>query len=209
MARSGSSAAERALIVVDVQNDFCEGGSLAVAGGAKVAADIADHIARHRADYAAIVATADWHEDPGEHWAAQGADPDYADTWPVHCQAGTPGAAFHPAWAALAEDPTVVDAVFRKGRREAAYSGFEGVTEEDGALIGLASWLREAGVRAVDVVGIATDHCVRATALDAARHGFAARVLLDLTAGVAPESTTRALAQLREAGVELAGTLPP
>ena len=129
MARSGSSAAERALIVVDVQNDFCEGGSLAVAGGAKVAADIADHIARHRADYAAIVATADWHEDPGEHWAAQCADPDYADTWPVHCQAGTPGAAFHPAWAALAEDPTVVDAVFRKGRREAAYSGFEGVTE--------------------------------------------------------------------------------
>lgn len=196
----------RALIVVDVQNDFCEGGSLAVTGGAKVAADVADYLGRHARDYAAVVATADWHEDPGAHWAQAPAEPDFVDTWPVHCAAGTPGAEFHPAWAAAAE--TAVDAVFRKGRHEAAYSGFEGTTTEDGREIGLADWLREAGIGAVDVVGIATDHCVRATALDAAAGGFATRVLLDLTAGVAPDTTTKALARLREAGVELAGTLP-
>ncbi|QQS00172.1 MAG: isochorismatase family protein [Austwickia sp.] len=209
----GSGGRARALVVVDVQNDFCEGGSLAVTGGAKVAADVADFLTRHRREYAAVVATADWHEDPGAHWAnapdgPQG--PDFVDTWPVHCQAGTPGAQFHPAWAALT-DPGQdggVDAVFRKGRHEAAYSGFEGTTTEDDREVGLAAWLREAGIAEVDVVGIATDHCVRATALDAARHGFATRVLLDLTAGVAPDTTTKALAQLREAGVELAGTLP-
>ena len=200
-----SGASDRALIVVDVQNDFCEGGSLAVAGGAKVAADVADYLRRHGREYAAVVATADRHEDPGEHWAIPPAAPDYADTWPVHCQVGTPGADFHPAWAQQAAE---VDAVFAKGRHEAAYSGFEGIAEEDGREVGLAQWLREAGIRSVDVVGIATDHCVRATALDAARHGFATRVLLDLTAGVAPATTTKALAQLREAGVELAGTLP-
>ena len=210
----GAGTSARALIVVDVQNDFCEGGSLAVTGGAKVAADVADHVRRHGRDYAAVVATADWHEDPGEHWASAPAEPDYVDTWPEHCRAGTPGAQFHPAWAAVAEpDPDAaasgaVDAVFRKGRHAAAYSGFEGLTTEDGHHIGLDAWLREAGIGAVDVVGIATDHCVRATALDAARHGYATRVLLDLTAGVAPDTTTKALAQLREAGVELAGTLP-
>lgn len=212
-ARTGGTA--RALVVVDVQNDFCEGGSLAVTGGAKVAADVADYLARHRREYAAVVATADWHEDPGEHWASGSAGtdapdaPDFVDSWPVHCKAGTPGAQFHPAWAGLAEPGEgAVDAVFRKGRQEAAYSGFEGTTTEDGREVALAAWLREAGIGEVDVVGIATDHCVRATALDAARHGFTTRVLLDLTAGVAPDTTTKALAQLREAGVELAGTLP-
>lgn len=190
----------RALIVVDVQNDFCEGGSLAVAGGAQVAADITSYLSAHRADYAAVVATADWHEDPGAHFAEE---PDFRDTWPAHCVAGTPGADFHPEFAAEASR---ADAVFRKGRREAAYSGFEGRADEDGREIGLAAWLAENGVREVDVVGIATDHCVRATALDAAGHGLRTRVLVDLTAGVAPDTTTKALAQMREAGVELAGT---
>ncbi len=192
----------RALIVVDVQNDFCEGGSLAVTGGAKVAADVADYLARHGREYAAVVATADWHEDPGAHFSDS---PDFVDSWPVHCRADTPGAAFHPAWALAAEQ---LDAVFRKGGHAAAYSGFEGHTREEGRDVGLAAWLREAGVEQVDVVGIATDHCVRATALDAVRDGFATRVLLDLTAGVAPDTTTKALAQLREAGVELAGAHP-
>ena len=190
----------RALIVVDVQNDFCEGGSLAVEGGAKVAADVTAYVAAHRGDYAAVLATADWHEDPGSHFADV---PDYRDTWPPHCVAGTPGADFHPAFAAEAAR---ADAVFRKGRREAAYSGFEGRAQEDGREVDLATWLEENGVREVDVVGIATDHCVRATALDALAHGLRTRVLLDLTAGVAPETTTKALAQLREAGVELSGT---
>ncbi|WP_040155849.1 isochorismatase family protein [Mobilicoccus massiliensis] len=198
----------RALIVVDIQNDFCEGGSLGVAGGKAVAADVARYLREHRNDYAAVVATADWHIDPGAHFSE---NPDFVDSWPPHCRVGTPGADFHPD---VAPELTSVDAVFRKGQYSAAYSGFEGTTSEDddsgdagasgGVLLG--DWLRESDVTEVDVVGIATDHCVRATALDAAQQGFAARVLLDLTAGVAEDTTTRALATLRAEGVELQGT---
>ena len=188
----------RALIIVDVQNDFCEGGSLAVAGGTAVAEGIGEHLRAHGQDYATVVATADWHVDPGEHWSS---DPDYRTSWPVHCEAGTAGSDFSPALApALAH----VQAVFRKGEREAAYSGFEGVTEQHGRRSDLAGWLREREVREVDVVGIATDHCVRATALDAVREGFGTTVLLDLVAGVAEDSTAAALAELRAAGVTLA-----
>jgi nicotinamidase/pyrazinamidase len=190
----------RALIIVDVQNDFCEGGSLPVAGGAEVAAHIAAHVHAHARDYAAVVATADWHSDPGAHFSDS---PDFVDTWPVHCVAGTPGADFHPAVAPVIEQ---VDAIFRKGRDAAAYSGFEGTTVEEGTTVGLRDWLRECGVLEVDIVGIATDHCVLATALDALAAGLHTRVLLDLTAGVAPDTTTAALAQLREAGAELSGT---
>lgn len=190
----------RALIIVDVQNDFCEGGSLPVAGGADVAARIAAHVHEHARDYAAVVATADWHTDPGTHFSDS---PDYVDTWPVHCVAGTPGADFHPA---IAPVVLSIDAIFRKGRTAAAYSGFEGTTVEEGTAIGLGDWLRDSGVSEVDVVGIATDHCVRATALDALAEGLHTRVLLDLTAGVAAATTTAALAQLREAGAELSGT---
>lgn len=188
---------DRALIVVDVQNDFCEGGSLAVVGGAQVAADIARHLDSHRPDYAAVVATLDWHIDPGEHWSDQ---PDMIDSWPRHCAAGTSGAEFHPAWADQAGQ---VDAVFRKGCYTAAYSGFEGATGVDGTGTGLAEWLHAQHIRSVDIVGLATDHCVRATALDAARNGFATRVLLGLTAGVDPVTTGEALVQLRAAGVDI------
>ncbi|HRW17406.1 MAG TPA: isochorismatase family protein [Dermatophilaceae bacterium] len=214
------SLTRRALVIVDVQNDFCEGGSLAVTGGSAVAAAIADWVEEHRSRYAAIVATADWHEDPGPHF---GDPPDYRDSWPVHCRAGSTGAAFHPAVAETIED---ADAVFRKGRDRAAYSGFEGyaVAGDAGAgeggaggdasagesaggpdgRVDLAHWLRERHIEAVDVCGIATDHCVRATALDAVAEGLRTRVLLELTAGVAPETTAAALEQLREAGVEIA-----
>ena len=187
----------RALIVVDVQNDFCEGGSLAVEGGTAVAAGVGEHLRRHGQDYAAVVATADWHVDPGDHWSDE---PDYRTSWPVHCAAGTEGAEFR---AELAPALGHVDAVFRKGEHEAAYSGFEGVTESHGRRTGLADWLRERDVRQVDVVGIATDHCVRATALDAVREGFDATVLLGLVAGVAPETTVAALEEMRAAGVSL------
>lgn len=190
------SLTRRALVIVDVQNDFCEGGSLAVAGGAGVAEAITSWLSEHADRYAAVVATADWHEDPGAHWAAH---PDYRDTWPVHCAAGSPGAAFHPAvQPALAQ----ADAVFRKGRDRAAYSGFEG-TEAGGETLG--QWLGAQAIEAIDVVGIATDHCVRATALDAVERGLRTRVLLELTAGVAADTTEAALEQLREAGVELVG----
>jgi nicotinamidase/pyrazinamidase len=183
----------RALIIVDVQNDFCEGGSLAVAGGSAVARAISDRLAgAHGYDH--VVATKDFHIDPGGHFSAT---PDYAATWPPHCIAETPGAEFHPDLYTGA-----VEAVFHKGAYAAAYSGFEGA---DDTSTPLASWLRERGVDEVDVVGIATDYCVRATAEDAVRAGFTTRVLVDLTAGVAPESTVRALAALRDADVEIVG----
>jgi|SRR6478672_13394261 len=194
-----TDASTRALVIVDVQNDFCEGGSLSVAGGAAVAEAVSAHVSAHAGDYAHVVATADWHVDPGGHFSAE---PDYVDSWPVHCVADSDGSQFHPA---LAGALGHVEAVFRKGRHEAAYSGFEGVSD-DREHTDLASWLRERGVTDVDVVGIATDHCVRATALDARGAGFDTTVLLDLTAGVARPTTDAALAQLGSAGIRLVGT---
>jgi nicotinamidase/pyrazinamidase len=182
-----------ALIVVDVQNDFCEGGSLAVTGGAAVATRVTQHIAM--SDYGHVVATRDYHIDPGSHFSDE---PDFVDSWPVHCVAGTPGSSFHPEL-----DVAPVEAVFSKGAFAAAYSGFEGHGPAEKTL---ADWLRERGVDRVDVVGIATDHCVRATALDAKAAGFETTVLLDLTAGVAQSSVDRALDELRAAGVHLVGT---
>src|SRR5690349_15387662 len=145
----------RTLVIVDVQNDFCEGGSLAVTGGSAVARRISELLASDSA-YAHVVATKDFHIDPGEHFAE---NPDYAASWPPHCVVGTSGADFHRDF-----NPAAVEAVFKKGHYSAAYSGFEG-TDESGMT--LADWLRERGVDEVDVVGIATDYCVRATAADA------------------------------------------
>ncbi len=190
----------RALVIVDVQNDFCEGGSLAVAGGA----DVAARIGGHAAGYDVVVATRDHHVDPGPHFSPH---PDYAESWPEHCVAGTPGAEFHPAL-----DTGRVQAVFSKGAHAAAYSGFEGETADPGRpdrSVGLEEYLRDRHVGSVDVVGIATDHCVRATALDAARAGFATRVLVDLCAGVAPGTTEKALAEMAAAGVEIAAADDP
>jgi len=184
----------RALIIVDVQNDFCEGGSLAVAGGAAVARAISERLAADHG-YGHVVATKDFHVDPGAHFSDH---PDYVASWPPHCVAGTAGADFHPNL-----DTSAVEAVFLKGAHAAAYSGFEGADE---AGTPLADWLHGHDVDAVDVVGIATDYCVHATAADAARAGFATRVLLGLTAGVAPESTATAIADLRTLNVSLTGT---
>lgn len=179
----------RALIVVDVQNDFCEGGSLAVAGGARVARDITGHLEGDHG-YDVVVATRDAHIEPGDHFSDS---PDYSDSWPTHCVVGTPGQEFHGDLGFRD-----FDAVFDKGAHEAAYSGFEGVDAE-GA--GLAGYLRERGVSDVDVCGIATDHCVRATAVDAAAEGFVTTVLLDLTAAVAPDDLTATFDALARAGV--------
>ncbi|RJQ76411.1 isochorismatase family protein [Pseudonocardiaceae bacterium YIM PH 21723] len=180
-----------ALIVVDVQNDFCEGGSLAVAGGAAVAAAISQYVSQGGYDH--VVATRDYHIDPGSHFSP---NPDYVNSWPVHCVVGTPGADFHPNF-----DTSRVEAVFSKGAYSAAYSGFEGETADGWSLL---EWLIRKKVTAVTVVGIATDYCVRATALDAIAAQFPTRLLLPLTAGVAPESTTAAVAQMRAAGVVVA-----
>ena len=183
----------RALSVVDVQTDFCEGGSLAVAGGSAVAAAISTHMAAGGYDH--VVATRDHHVDPGAHFADA---PDFVHSWPPHCVVGTGGVELHPAL-----DRGPIEAVFDKGEHAAAYSGFEGAS--DG--VALADWLRQHAVDAVDVVGIATDHCVRATALDAVANGLTTRVLLHLTAGVSEATTEAALDQLRTAGVELEGSV--
>jgi nicotinamidase/pyrazinamidase len=188
----------RALIVVDVQNDFCEGGSLAVAGGADVAAAVTELIGQAPAGYRHVVATRDHHIAPGDHFSES---PDYVRSWPAHCVAGTEGVGFHPNFAPVVASGAI-DAVFDKGAYAAAYSGFEGLDENG---VSLADWLRARGITEVDVVGIATDHCVRATALDAVREGFRAQVLLDLTAGVAAGTTAAALEEMRGAGVELSG----
>lgn len=182
-----------ALIIVDVQNDFCEGGSLAVTGGAAVAQRISALLAAHPG-YGHVVATKDFHIDPGSHFSDH---PDFVDSWPVHCVAQTGGADFHPDL-----DVAPIEAVFTKGHYSAAYSGFEGA-DDDGAP--LAEWLRARGVGRVDVVGIATDYCVKATATDAAAAGFTTRVLLDLTAGVSPTTTADAVEALRAAGVDVSG----
>jgi nicotinamidase/pyrazinamidase len=181
----------RAAIVVDVQNDFCEGGSLAVGGGAGVAAAISRWLAEHEFDY--VVATRDFHVDPNGHFSAH---PDFVDSWPAHCVVGTEGSALHPD---LVTDR--IEAIFDKGRYEAAYSGFQGT--HDG--VSLLDWLQSRAVGSLEIVGIATDHCVRATALDAAAFGFTTAVRLDLTAGVARATVDAALAELTDAGVTLTG----
>ncbi|HEY2298001.1 MAG TPA: isochorismatase family protein [Jatrophihabitans sp.] len=181
----------RAIVVVDVQNDFCEGGSLAVAGGTDTAKAISSYLATADADH--FVATRDHHIEPGAHFSDT---PDYVDSWPQHCVAGTDGVELHPAF-----DTARIEAVFDKGHQAAAYSGFE--AGQDGVLLG--DWLRDQSVTDVEIVGIATDHCVRATALDAVAQGFATTVRLDLTAGIARASVDTALEQLAAAGVSLVG----
>lgn len=182
----------KALIIVDVQNDFCEGGALAVNGGADVAASISRYLAG--IDHDRVVAARDYHINPGPHFSSE---PDFVSSWPVHCVAGTPGASFHPEL-----DVGPIRSVFSKGQYSDGYSGLEGVDEQDRSL---PTWLADHDVDAVDIVGLATDHCVRATALDAAAAGFDTTVLLELTAGVAQRTVQAALEQLRAANVRLVG----
>jgi nicotinamidase/pyrazinamidase len=184
----------RALFIIDVQNDFTEGGTLAVDGGGAVAAGVTDYLRSHRSAYDVVVASRDWHDatgDNGGHFAT--AEPDYVATWPVHCVAGTPGAEFHPAL-----DTSLIDVEVRKGQGKPAYSIFEGVTG-DGATV--KQKLDELQVTDVDVVGLATDYCVRASALDAIGAHRRVRVLSDLVAGVASDTSVAALAELTKAGV--------
>ena len=190
------SAAGRALVIVDVQPTFCEGGELGVTGGNQLALEIARYVKAKRDQYALLVTTQDWHIAPGDHFAA---DPDYVDTWPVHAVAGTHGADLHPALGRIKPDVMV-----KKGEYEAAYSGFEG-TDPDGRT--LAEALRQAGMTAIDVVGIAESHCVAATAIDGVKEGFAVRVLTDLTIPVTKEQGQAARQRMTQAGVELTTTL--
>ncbi|WP_160664881.1 isochorismatase family protein [Pseudarthrobacter sp. ATCC 49987] len=229
----------RALIIVDVQNDFCEGGSLAVKGGAELAGAISEYVDAHHGQFDHVVATQDWHVDPGAHFSDA---PDYVDSWPRHCVAGTRGAELHPDL-----DTEYIQAYFRKGQFTAAYSGFEGLLAPDDAVptgdrkpgampvsgsapgssgrsgsadgtvedldggdfatgedaIGLDDWLQSHDVEDVVVVGIATDHCVKATALDGVQAGYSVTVLRDLTVGVA-EDLNDAIAEMELGGVDIA-----
>jgi nicotinamidase/pyrazinamidase len=187
----------RALVIVDVQNDFAEGGALGVQGGAAVAAAITEHLRDHPDDYDVVIASRDWHDadnDNGGHFALDGA-PDFVTTWPPHCMAGTDGAEYHPHI-----DTGLIDIHVRKGQGVPAYSIFEGTTDDGRRLV---TALDELGVTDVDVVGIATDYCVLASARDALAAGRRVRVLSDLVAGVAPETSAAALRDLAAAGAEV------
>lgn len=210
----------RALIVVDVQNDFTEGGTLAVAGGDDVARAIGEYTAAHRKQYSLVITTQDFHIDPGAHFSA---DPDFIDSWPEHCRAGTPGADLDPLLdhGAGVAFQSLVDITVKKGHYCAAYSGFEGVVDDraaqrphtatgaaaipsqDHSAGDLAQVLSQSGVSGVDIVGIATDHCVKATALDAARLGLQVRVLRNMCAAVSTDGEHAAWEELAGAGVEL------
>ena len=186
----------RALLVVDVQNDFCEGGSLAVSGGAAVAKKISEYL--KSANYDLVVASRDWHDSDNNnsgHFADFDAEPDYKTSWPIHCVENSKGANYHPNL-----ELDLIQAHVLKGQGAHGYSAFEGLTEEGGTL---AELLKLKGINQLDVVGIATDHCVLASALDAKKLGLDVRVISSLTAGVSPESTERAIDLLIDNGVEV------
>ncbi|MEN9749225.1 MAG: hypothetical protein RL149_303 [Actinomycetota bacterium] len=185
----------RALLIVDVQNDFCEGGSLAVSGGAAVAKKITEYLHANPGKYDLVVASRDWHDadnDNGGHFAVAGTEPDMVNSWPVHCVSGTNGAEYHPNL-----DASLIQVHVEKGMGKPSYSAFEGVTRDGKAI---AEVLRDAGIDQLDVAGIATDYCVLASSLDARGEGFAVNVLFDLCAGIALETTDAALQKMRDAG---------
>lgn len=194
--KEGSTVTEnvtkRALIIVDVQNDFCEGGSLAVAGGAAVAAKISEYLIEKGPEYDVLIASKDWHDPDSDNGGHLSAEPDYLDTWPSHCISSTDGANYHPNLTLPIRTIHV-----KKGMGVPAYSVFQGITEQDETP---ADIIAKNGITEVDVVGIATDHCVRATALDALGENVKVNVLLDMTAGVAPETTAAAIDQIKTAG---------
>jgi nicotinamidase/pyrazinamidase len=210
----------RALIIVDVQNDFCEGGSLAIKGGAEVAGAISEYVDAHHMQFDHILATQDWHIEPGAHFAEK---PDLIDSWPPHCVAGTRGAELHPDL-----DTEYIQAYFQKGQFAAAYSGFEGILAPEDAVptgdrkpgamplpddaeafaadedaIGLDDWLQSHDVEDVVIVGLATDYCVMATSLDAVQAGYSVTVIRELTAGIA-DDLDDAFAEMELGGVDIA-----
>lgn len=191
----------RALIIVDVQNDFCEGGALPVKGGKAVAQGIADLLESDdvRDAYEVIVVSQDWHEpmlDNGGHFSSE---PDYVDTWPPHCVQGTEGALLHSAVSDAAKKIKGVEGII-KGMGEPAYSAFEGQTV---AGIPLDDILAEHDVSWVDIVGLAFDYCVRATALDAKKLGLQTRVLTRYTAPVSVDRAADVTIELMTEGIDV------
>lgn len=191
----------KALFVIDVQVDFCEGGALACEGGAAVATKITDYIREHRAEYDYVIASRDWHTPNslnGGHFPPEGTEPDFVNHWPLHCIAGTEGAEYHPNL-----DSSLIDIHIKKGQDAHGYSIFEGVSEQGEPI---AALIERLGIVSVDVVGIATDYCVRASSLDALKHDLEVKVITSLTAGVAPQSIERAIDELVDAGATVVAT---
>ena len=191
-----------ALLVVDVQADFVEGGSLGVPGGLAVAALIARHLRHFKNEYQFVVASRDYHEDAPEHISDH---PDFVNTWPPHCMVGTPGAAFVPAIQNLVREK-YIQTVVTKGRHAAAYSAFDGFDTRGHPLLDV---LKENRVEHIDVCGIATDYCVRASALDARKNQFQVRVLVNLCAAVNEATGQQALEEMKAAGCQLQAATAP
>ena len=190
----------RALLVIDVQNDFCEGGALAVSGGAAVAGKISKFL--EASNYDLVVASRDWHDADNNnsgHFADAGSEPNYSTNWPIHCVAETTGAQYHPDLNAEAIDEHIF-----KGQGQNGYSIFEGVTQSGQSFEKL---LAQHKIDEVDLVGIATDHCVLASAMDSKSHGLKVRVISSLTAGVSESSTEAAIDQMIDSGIEVAATV--
>lgn len=191
----------KAILIIDVQNDFCEGGALACQGGAQVAKNISEYLASNKHEYDFVIASRDWHtpnSENGGHFPAQGIEPDFVTTWPLHCIAGEEGAEYHPNL-----DSSLIDIHIKKGQGEHGYSIFDGTTDQAETFVELLERLE---IAAVDVVGIATDYCVRASSLDARKNGLEVRVITSLTAGVAASSTEAAIDEMIDAGVEVVPT---
>jgi nicotinamidase/pyrazinamidase len=184
-------ASKKALIVVDVQNDFCPGGSLAVAEGNEVVAPLNGLIKQFLDRGEPVYKTRDWHPEKTKHFAI------YGGTWPIHCVQNTRGAEFHPD---LLDDPRIT--VISKGFDERAdgYSGFDGTQ--------LAQLLRDEDVDEVWVGGLATDYCVKQTVIDGVRNGFKVKALADAmrAVNVNPEDGAKAIDEMKAAGAEIVGS---
>jgi nicotinamidase/pyrazinamidase len=191
-----------ALLIIDVQVDFVQGGALPVPNGLEVAAMISRHIRHFKSEYQFVVASRDYHEDPKDHFSAT---PDFRTTWPPHCVIGTPGAAFVPSIQNLVREK-FIQTVVSKGRHAAAYSAFEGLDPRGHYLLDV---LKEARIDHIDICGIATDYCVRASALDARKNAFQVRTLVNLCAAVDEATGQQALEEMRAAGCQLQAATAP
>jgi nicotinamidase/pyrazinamidase len=193
---------QKALLVIDVQNDFCEGGALACESGSSVAGKITSFLKVQKANYDFVIASRDWHT-PGQsndgHFAPFGTEPDFVSTWPIHCVADTFGAEYHPNL-----DQSLIDIHIKKGQGANGYSIFDG-TDEQG--VPFPDLLKSLKVSKVDVVGIATDYCVRASALDAVSRNLDVTVITSLTAGVSAASVENAIDEMVDAGITVVPTI--
>ena len=188
----------KALFVIDVQVDFCEGGALACEGGARAAAKITEYLRENPGRYDFVIASRDWHtpnSSNGGHFPPEGVQPDFVNHWPLHCIAGEPGAEYHEAL-----DTSLIDIHIKKGQGAHGYSIFEGTSETGESIQSVLSRLE---IEEVDVVGIATDYCVRASSLDALTAGLKVRVITSLTAGVSASSTESAIDEMVDAGASV------